>query len=70
MPDMAAKKIADQIDALNGDAPLGAVADLVLEVAPIRVRQAVDRFRQRSRACQEGDDLITLAMVPAALEDL
>lgn len=70
MPDMAAKKIADQIDALNGDAPLGAVADLVLEVAPVRVRQAVDRFRQRSRACQEGDDLIILAMVPDALEDL
>lgn len=70
MPDMAAKKIADQIDALNGDAPLGAVADLVLEVAPVRVRQAVDRFRQRSRACQEGDDLIILAMVPDALEGL
>lgn len=57
MPDFVAVKIADQIEALPGDAPLGAVADLVLEAAPVRVKEAVERWRRRRRACQEGDDL-------------
>lgn len=60
MTDYVARKYAAQIDALNGDAPLGAVCDLVVQSAPVEVRQAVARFRQRSRACQEGDDVALL----------
>lgn len=79
MTDYAAQRIAAQVDALNGDAPVGAVLDLVLENTRPEVQDAVRRWRQRARPCQEGDDVIVArachddhapATVPAALEAL
>jgi hypothetical protein len=52
-----ARNIADRIDALNGDAPLGAVLELAAAAAPVEVREALGRFHRKARPTQEGDDL-------------